>query len=89
MIVEIHGISFQQSLQEMHPEHIPKIVNTLQLLAFFDKKLHLSWSKKFYLRYLIGSSLFHDGGLYHIGTSQWTGFFMKETSFMKELNKRL
>ena len=36
--------------------------------------------------------LFHDGGPYHIETSpliysanQWTGFYMKGTSIMKEL----
>ena len=36
--------------------------------------------------------LFHDGGPYHIGTSplicsanQWTGFYMKGTSVIKEL----
>ena len=39
--------------------------------------------------------LFHDGGLYHIQTSplicsgkQWTAFYMKETSAMKELRSR-
>ena len=29
--------------------------------------------------------LFHDGGPYHI---QWTGFYMIETSFMKELKSK-
>ena len=42
-------------------------------------------------REMINTSLFHDGGRYHIETSplsganQWTGFYMITTSVMKEL----